>query len=84
MRQLPAVKDGLISALLYAMPLLLPLTHCNVGPGHIKYRPTMSGFHFWLFLQPSSDNADPDVGSKALSALPPVPHFLLEELFGGH
>lgn len=35
----------------------------------------MSGFHFWLFLQPSSDDVDLDVGSEAPSALRLVPHF---------
>lgn len=62
-------QDGLISALLYATLLLLPLTRRNFWPGHIKYRPMMLGLHFWLFLQSLSD-VDLNMGSEALSALP--------------
>ncbi len=60
MRQLLAVKCGLVSALLYVTLLLLLLTHHNVCPGQIQYRRVMSGFHFWLFLQSSSDEFDLD------------------------
>lgn len=68
--KLSALKDGLISALLYAMLLLLPQTHLNIRPGHIKCCPMMSCFHFKLFQQPSSDDVDLEVGSEPHSALP--------------
>lgn len=76
MRQLPTVKDGLISALLYVTLLLLPPTHCIVCLGHTKYHPGMSGFHFWLFFQSSFDDVDLDMGSEAFSALPLVSDLL--------
>lgn len=74
MRQLPAVKDGLISALLYAPLLFLPQTHRTACPGHMKYCPMMSGFNFWLFFQLSSDDVDLEVGREVLSAFPLLPH----------
>eukprot|EP00064_Thunnus_orientalis_P006669 superscaffoldBa00000706_g6687 len=36
-------------------------THLNVCPGHINCCPMMSGFHFKLSLQPSSDDIDLEV-----------------------
>ena len=90
MRQLPAVKDGLISALLYATLLLLPLTHRTVCPGAYEIPPSDVGLPLLaLSPAPPSDDVDLDVGSQALSAPAPVPHFLFfffagRELRGGH